>query len=429
MNSKQPSLNKVLIISQKFPPYNGVGGIRASKFAKYLMEFNWQPVILTTQRESTTQDAIDAEQLSDFFGKVPIYDTWYPNLFDIYRIFRGKIKQGSLAITDKHTYSWIRNLLIPDIHVGWTLTGAQCGQSIYQSHEFQLIWSTSPCQTAHLVAKKLKHKLGCPWIADFRDPWMEKFQRPSRPKFLDRIEYRMQKSVLKEADQVTVAWPGILKGFKQAYPGIESKTHLILNGFDEEDFRNITAESFSKFSLIFVGSVYKALIPEPLFEALHFLFESHPILRSQVQFLMVGRQDPFVHNLISKYQLSNEVKCIDQVSLKQSLQFVLGAHILCLFLPNDDVIPSKVYEYLRAERPILVVGNSNSDAARYIENLCAKVSFASRKSKPLADFIQQQALSHTDRKVSQVDAIKYQSLTRHHLTSQLADLFDQTLRV
>src|SRR5436309_15016195 len=40
-------MRKVLLITYHYPPSAAVGAIRPAKFARYLPEFGWQPIVLT----------------------------------------------------------------------------------------------------------------------------------------------------------------------------------------------------------------------------------------------------------------------------------------------------------------------------------------------------------------------------------------------
>ena len=187
--------------------------------------------------------------------------------------------------------------------------------------------------------------------------------------------------MLRDADCILAAWSGIVRSFE---PAIEEKSQVLTNGFDEEDFRGIEPQVFPKFTFLYAGSLFKELSPLPMFEALDVLLQTRPKLRQKIQLVLLGRQDAFVRDMIKKYELEPCVHIIPQIPHRECLQYILGADVLTFFVPDKQWIPSKIFEYLRANRPILAIADQDSDAVQMIMRVNQDLCFASRDPGQIA---------------------------------------------
>lgn len=414
-------LRTVLMITQKFPPFNGVGVLRVTKFVKYIQDFGWRPVVLTCKREEDHLDAVDEKLLDGVPEDLSIYRVNAPSLYDIYRLIGGRAKQGSFSLSKNSLSSLIRSLFVPDQYVAWYFTGVRKAKEIFQVENIDAVYSTSPRETSHLIGRKLHLKYQCPWIADFRDPWIGKQHRPKRIQPLEQFEKYLEKRVLRDADCILAAWPGIIRSFE---PDIEGKSQVLTNGFDEEDFRGLNPHAFPKFTFVYAGSLFKELSPLPMFEALDVLLRTHPKIRQRMQVVFLGRQDTFVRDTIKKYKLEYCVDIIPQIPHRECLQYMLGADVLIFSVPDKQWIPSKIFEYLRANRPILAIADQDSDAVQMIRRVNPGLCFASRDPDQIAGHILNLLQNH------QISACKIQNnrrlwaFERRHLAKQLAHTLD-----
>ena len=416
------------MITHMFPPFSGVGVIRIAKFARYLPHFGWRPIILTCKRPEKIQDATDQSLLKEIGTNVVIYRTACPSLYSIYRFFGGRVKQGSFGLSENPIGNFVNQMFIPDPYVGWYFTGRLKAQNIFKAHPIDLIFTTSPRETPHLIGLSLKKRYNKPWIADFRDPWLEKAQRPNRSKLLDYIERYMQKSVLNYSDRILTAWPGIGREFKKTSASFSDKVEVLYNGFDNDDFCDISPVHFDTFTLLYAGSLHKALNPEPIFSGLHRLYEKHPDLRQKIQVVLLGRQDAYVHKVVKNYGLQSEVKTISQVAHRDSLSFVIGANVLFFCVPDTSWVPSKIFEYMRSNKPILAVSDSQSEAVRIINSIRPVGCKASRCPETLYRYIlqiYQSSRSHGEEQtMNREDLALYD---RKSLTADLARYFDEEI--
>lgn len=261
-------MKTALIIAYEFPPIGGSGVLRTVKFVKYLTLYGWQSIVLTVKRDESLLQSSDSTFLDELPTSVKIYRVKVFDLYDVYKSFGGKKKQGGSYYNSKAQSSLegiavrfnkaVDSLLIPDAKIGWYPTAIRAGRRIFTENIIDVIYSTSPRNTAHLIARRLSRRFKTPWVADFRDPWTMSFLEPEHPFPFNRWDYQMERSVFRDADAIVAVRRGIFDQALQRFPFLDStKMHLIPNGFDEEDFKDVTPQKFDKFTILYTGVLYK----------------------------------------------------------------------------------------------------------------------------------------------------------------------------
>ncbi|MFC1887722.1 group 1 glycosyl transferase, partial [Candidatus Cloacimonadota bacterium] len=209
-------MKKVLIITYYWPPAGGPGVQRVLKFAKYLPEFGWQPVILTVL--DGEYPAYDIELKEEIPKGIKIFKTSTIEPFVLYKLFFGMRTDTHLSthVLDtmknksyKQKISQLirANLFIPDARIWWYLFAVKKGIKLVKNEKIDLIMSSSPPQTTHLIAKKIAQKTGKKWIADFRDPWTDYFRIKDLPRIglIKKLDKHYEHSVLRNADTVVTS--------------------------------------------------------------------------------------------------------------------------------------------------------------------------------------------------------------------------------
>ncbi len=170
----------MLIITYYWPPAGGGGVMRWLKMAKYLPEYGWQPVIYTP--ENPDPSVIDESLLAEVPPEAEVVrrPIWEP--YDLFRKLTGKSKEsrfksGYISEASRGSFKerlavFLRgNLLIPDPRVFWVKPSVRFLRKYLAEHPVDLMISTGPPHSMHLIALKLKKYMKVPWLADFRDPW------------------------------------------------------------------------------------------------------------------------------------------------------------------------------------------------------------------------------------------------------------------
>jgi glycosyltransferase involved in cell wall biosynthesis len=253
-------------------------------------------------------------------------------------------------------------LLIPDRVVGWFPYATRSGVRLISKYRPKAIYSSSPPETAHVIALYLSRKFNIPWIADFRDPWTQfEFSRNRLYPFI-KIERYLEKIVLESTSNVLTVTEECKDSFLSLYPWLDKqKFHVIPNGYDEEDFRQVKPKEFDKLTIIFTGRLYQQTPPAEIFKALNFALQEKSEMQGKCQFLFIGNQYVTFSKLVKKWCLEGIVQTIPYQEHQECLSYLLGSDI-CYYNfstdnPNNKPLhhSAKLYEYLRSGTFIFAV--------------------------------------------------------------------------
>jgi hypothetical protein len=433
-------IKKVLIITYYWPPSGGSGVQRWLKFTKYLRDFNWEPVIYTPENPEIPVE--DNSLLKDIPEGITILKKkiWEP--YSFYKKFLGqkvedKIQTGFLTEKRKPKLKekisvWIRgNLFIPDARKFWTGPSVKYLVTYLKKNPVDIIISTGPPHSMHLIGMKLKEKLKIPWFADFRDPWTNIYYRDDLKLslFAKKKHLKLELEVLKKADTVTVVSPTLGENFAEIY---NCNYHVITNGFDEDDFPiNQNLRTNTKFSITHVGVLMKKSNPENLWSILRELTEVNEEFMNDLEIKLAGKVDYSIINSIKKNNLFPYLTKINYLPHEEIVEFQKQASVLLLLIPNTDnsklIITGKLFEYLAARRPVLAIGPTDGDAAEIINDTKAGMISGFGDNNRLKNNIL--ALYHDYKKGKlQINTGNISKYSRKNLTCELVELLNASIK-
>lgn len=360
-------MKRVLIITYYWPPNGGSGVQRWLKFAKYLPEYGWQPVVCTPENpliaqrdESLMKDvAPDLEVL-----RLPIWDpvaklqakSGNPNV--------GLLQKEQGSTWKTKIITWLRgNLLIPDPKVFWVRPTVRYLQAYLQAHPVDVVVTTGPPHSVHLIGRGLQKRLGVKWVADFRDPWTRIYYFNSlMPSFLARsIHQKLEQSILNHADLVIAASEQIKIDFEAVSP---QKVVKITNGFDGADFQTSHSEP-EGFVLGHVGNFTATQHHEPFWEALAEMVRKDVTFAAHLKIRLVGNVDFVIVDAIRKNNLMDYLELIPYVSHNKVPEMLAGMRVLLLFINQTGdakiILTGKLFEYLAAKREIFAIGPKGAE--------------------------------------------------------------------
>ena len=344
---------RVLMIAFHFPPLRGSSGIqRTLKFAQYLPQFGWQPVVLSAHPRAYAQTGDD--QMRDIPADVVVHRAF---AFDTARhlSFKGR---------------YVGWMALPDRWATWALGAIPAGLRLVRKHRPQVIWSTYPIATAHIIGYALHRLTGIPWVADLRDPMTDEGY-PSNP-LTRRVYQWIEKKTVLHCQRAVCTTPGAIHTYRTRFPDIPaSRFALLENGFDEENFAD--AESLAeatkgpRFRLVHSGVIYPSeRDPIPMFEALAELKSQGRIRADSFELVLRATgHDDYLARLIADAGVKDLVTLAPHVSYRDALaEMVTAGGLLILQATNcNHQVPAKLYEYLRARRPILALTDPIGDTA------------------------------------------------------------------
>ncbi len=361
---------KVLIITYYWPPAGGSGVQRWLKFVKYLRDFNIEPIVFTAD---DPEYAIKDESL---FEEIPRklevlkQKIWEPNKL------MGKGKRTSAGfLSPRPTFfgqiaHYIRaNYFIPDARKYWIKPSVIFLKAYLKNSDVDIIITTGPPHSLHLIGLELKRILPIKWIADFRDPWTEIdyfHQLPLTKKSLAKHK-ELEEEVIQNADAVLVVGDTM----RSKMEALNKNIHVITNGFDGEisKFQN---DLDKKFTITHIGMMNADRNPKMLWKVLKDLMLNDPDFEANFQLRLVGKISPAILKDIQFYDLENCVSIVDYLPHKEVLEVQRLSQVLLLVVNNvpsaKGIITGKIFEYLQAKRPILAIGPKNGDLAKIINS-------------------------------------------------------------
>lgn len=373
-------MRRALIITYYWPPAGSSGVQRWLKFAKYLREFGWEPVIYTAENPEVA--ALDESLTKDIPEGIEVIRRPVPEPYKAYKFVTGN-KDGKIGVGFTSNRSkrsgllnklaiWIRgNFFIPDARMLWINPSVRHLSKYLIENPVDVIISTGPPHSTHLIAGKLKRKLGISWVADFRDPWtnIDFYQDLKLTWIADRIHHRLEEKVLRNADATVVVSESMGSEFNAKHA---KRVEVITNGYDHTDYQSESIVLDSDFSIVYAGTVPPSRNCSALWNALGIIGEYYPEFKEKLKLRFVGSVDFRVIDslkLAGIYDMAifEGNKSHDEVSFFQQTAQVL------LLLINDSpnakgILTGKVFEYLAAKRPILAVGPVGGD----LDNLLSK---------------------------------------------------------
>ena len=427
-------MKRVLIIAYYFPPM-GAGGVqRTVKFARYLPEFGWKPVVLTVK--DVLYHAHDASLLNEIKGcQIVRTGSLDPQrlLWKLSR-FRGqKTNEGMrqhpsrfVEFLNQNVFSW---LLTPDTKRLWLPHLMPKAKEIIREKKIDILFTTSPPQSVHLAGLNLKRKIGLPWVADFRDNWKTKqYERP--PTSLhQRINERMIRRVLEEADKIVSVSDPITQDLQRRSGRGGNDFSTILNGYDKSDFEGIPSRSNESFTITYCGALDPTRNPEVFLKGVAQAIRRNPEIREELSIRFLGTAWGIdVAVMIRTMGLDDCVEIIGYVSHRQCLEYLMSSDLLLLLISEEsgsEIITGKLFEYLASGKPIMAIA-PGGEAGKLIVNHARGVVVPPDAVQAVADqIIRSFALwKRGDLKISVKRWEGLDAYQRKSQAKQLADIFD-----
>ncbi len=438
-------MKRVLIISYYWPPTGGSGVQRWVKFAKYLPSEGWQPVIYTP--ENPEQLAIDDTLEAEIPAEAEVIKTRITEPYELYKKFLKKSGHSKEAVEvnpvnaqnksfAQKAAMWVRgNFFRPDPRRLWIRPSVKFLKKYLKEHPVDLIVSTGPPQSMHIIGMKLARATGLPWIADFRDPWTKifYFKHLSMTRATERWHKRMEKKVLDEATRVVAVSPLVQQDFQMM---TQTPVELITNGFDECDFEGVEDSDKGQhaaggpdkdFVLTHTGLFAADGNPTVLWEVLADKCAADPTFGKLLKIKLIGKSDTQIISAIEAAGLGNHLTDMGYQPHNKAIEEQRNASLLILPLRKEPeykaVLPGKLFEYLASWRPVLGIGQPDGAMSMILNQTKTGVVLDWNDKASLSRFIDLCWNNHLKGALTVEDADLSQ-FTRRNLTRRMAQLFD-----
>jgi glycosyltransferase involved in cell wall biosynthesis len=354
----------VLLIAFHFPPVRGSSGIqRTLRFAQHLPKYGWRPIVLTVDPRAyeATGDAPGNE---------------IPEGLRVERAF-GLDTARHLSLFGRYP----RRLALPDRWASWKFWAVNRAKRLLQRERASVVWSTFPIATAHEIGLSVAKASGLPWIAEFRDPmWQGDY--PPDPA-VNRYWKQLESRVVERADRVVLTTPSAVEEYAARFAALPRERFVLLeNGYDEETFSRIDPARLrgrrapcDPLRLLHSGIIYPSeRDPQHLFRAIAELKAAGKLVAQDLQLtLRASANEARYRPMLEQLRITDIVKLEPPIGYLPALEEMLTADGLLLLQASNcnAQIPAKLYEYLRADKPILALTDPAGDTARTLHRVGA----------------------------------------------------------
>ena len=267
-------LRHALFIAFHYPPEASSSGVlRTLKYTRFLPEFGWRVSVVAP--DANAYDVRDPGLEAQIPSGVRVVRTRFLNV-KRHLSFRD-IYPGFVAL--------------PDVWIGWLPWAVRAARRIITDDPIDVIYSTSPHATAHVIARRLVKTSGHPWVTDFRDPWIEDPPEPGTPNgpIYRTLNRWLERDVVRRSAAVVASTAHLRDLLRERYANeARDKFHFIANGYDESDFAGLPTASRatlrSVFAIVHAGSINAGFRdPRPVFASLGAPDRSGPSARRRMR--------------------------------------------------------------------------------------------------------------------------------------------------
>lgn len=419
----------VLVIAYYFPPMGLSGVQRTTKFVRYLSNYGWYPVVLTVAPggyyaydQSLLQEVEDAG--------VEIIRT---GSLDPTRLY----KPGKAVELPRESFRKLMNrvsqtIFIPDNKIGWKKTAVKKVQTFIDKYNFELVFSTAPPFTDHIIGRDISRKFNLPLVLDYRDAWLD-YQFAFYPTPIHRYaHFRLEKSCLHAASKVVVVNRKIKIKILEQHPFLHyNDVNIISQGYDPADF---TVDSLPPqpdshtMRITHTGTFIEDITPAPLLHAVAKIYNENPKLKGRIKVTFAGLFRETHKKIIRKLGLQNDVELPGYIDHRSCTKLMMSSDVLFITLGkrknHEHHTTGKLYDYFGARKPILAAV-PDGIVAQIVRETRAGIVTDPENVDEIARSILQYFEKFRRRELNPIPESVVRKYDRTKLTGDLANIFNK----
>ncbi len=445
-----------LCIAYAFPPVNRSGTYRTLAFLNDLDRLGWDATVVTAEpgNEPTDESLLTRIPTSTTVMRVPwidlihrIKDLWPDALRSwskvspsasesdtSWRWNHPKARQTSVHGMRQWFSQWF---VTPDSRVGWIAPAVRAGLDTARRLRPDVIYSTSPYNSAHLIAMILARWCRVPWVADFRDPWRDNPFRNRGSWTVECWDDLLEWAVLGSADHVICNTPTMTRRLCWRRPFVARKSSTIPNGFDAGLLRGVAPKRVAPsdtFTLAHAGQFYGPRSPVIWFRALRWALDRTAELAGKVRMVLVGSESfegRRLDDITREAGVHRNVTVLGRKTHRETLSYLAGSDALMLAGsdgPGSELqVPNKLFEYLAIRKPIVATCAATSPIVQILRDARARALVCHPNDEvALTDAIVR--LATESNQPLQGDWSGVDQFERRHRSRQLLDVFRRVSR-
>jgi glycosyltransferase involved in cell wall biosynthesis len=381
---------RVMMVAYGFPPVAGAGSERTLKHTSYLPEFGWEPAVIAPSHPAYR--LVEPGSVSRIRARTEVHRARSLEPAHARKLLRRLLGRDSRTepqpgeargaarpgpggaparLRTLLNAAWARIIpliFFPDEQLLWALSASTVGRRVHRRHPVDILYSSAPPISAHLAAGVLKRRIGVPWVADFRDPWIgNSFARPLSAPYR-RLQASLERWIVSRADRTVFATPLLRDRYAARYPELADRFVVIPNGYDLADLTSVRAAAErlppadpDQFRLTYAGSLYGADELPTFLDGVEILLARRPELgdRLRVEFIgwfnaenqaIAAQRLPGLDPVVRQLGFMPHDEALARVAAADA-----GLELIADAPGREQVAGTKLYEYIGLDKPILAV--------------------------------------------------------------------------
>lgn len=439
----------VLFCAYIFPPLGGSGVQRSLKFVKYLRNFGYEPIVLTVGKNDkrVLSDKSLLEELPKDLTVIRVdQDVFLPELLskekqlEIFNLYGGVVQSPEwmdecMAMWEKHD-----TRLIPDGQMIWVNECLRNIEGLLDLTKIDIVYTTGDPFSTFMLGYYLKGKYGMKWVMDYRDPWMSNqfyldYYYTDR-KYARALQEELERRLVLQADAIVSVAKAMSDEFNQKYGIPENKLFEITNGYDEEDFREISFPKSrnEKWTICYSGTVHGNRNVVVVLEAVNELIQNGEIQKEEIQWIFNGLLNDGWREKIQTADRYGIVVFNGYLDHLKSLELSVQSNLLVLCGESGSgtniVYTGKVFEYLRTKVPVLSLSAKGGVLDHILDETKAGRNFDYADREGISRFVLEQYHLWKNNKLSVMpaDETAIQQYSRENICRKLAGIFADALK-
>ncbi len=413
---------KLLLVTYYWPPCGGVAVLRWLYMVYYLNQLGWDITVLIPKHAHFPQ--LDPDLQSIIPDSIHTIEVPITEPASLYSKLTKQQANGTAIFQDKS--SWLKrsalfiraNVFIPDARMLWINSIVKAATQLLKQVPYDILLSNGTPHSCHVAAHRI-HKIfpNIPWIADFRDPWLEidYFKElPLTKRSLEKHK-KLEHEVVTSCTALTTVSPSWVNLFEQKGA---KQVQLVTNGYTTSDFEHLQQNNCPNavFTIKHIGLMDRDRNPKQLWQAIQ-----HNT-GAQVKIICVGAVS---QQIVEQTNELENVEFTKPVSHSEAIEEMTTADALLLLNnQNGNVrgrIPAKVFEYLATKKPIIYIGTFDNDALRLLQKTIPDRLFAFEYS----DEINLVQLIEDIRAIDLQAPIQTNQYSREHIAEQYSNFLSE----
>ncbi len=441
---------KILFIAYLYPPVAGVGLPGVQRMVRFVRYLNQTEKYVLTLRSDQYPEYFSLDNKTPLpINRETIIRTGSADIFKVLlkakNFFRSLLKKdkvsdlpnagsGADALPDEKSHTVQKSrftrikdivsdiLTFPDYAYSWIVPAVYEGVKAVRTYEIDMIVATGMPWSSLIIAYFIKLFTGKKLIVDFRDPWVGNpyLEKNRGRKFLEKI---FESLVVHKADLIIANTDSLKEQMDARYPELKARIMVLPNGYDAEDFKDIPEIRLpqEKFVISHAGFLYLKRDPVALLKAIEIIKEKYPKFSSVIQFHHIGNinLDYDVEKYCRKKGIEENVILAGQMSHKKCLGYLAASDVLLIIQPGTrSQIPSKLYEYIYLDKPVLAVTEKDSALGRLLATYRFGEAFEPDEHEQIAAFLCKSADNKRKKEMTQASYSHKEKFDARHVIAE-----------